>query len=78
MVMYEIVMRLVKTNKIKPSDVDIYYFGQMIKKTLPTAHTNEMMKEIKKYWKNWNELEQDDLPKFTKRGKKSRIVFAGG
>jgi len=77
MVMYEIVIRLVQTKKIKPSDVDIYYFGQMISKTLPNGHNNPMMKEIKKYWKNWNELGQDDLPKFTKRGKKSRIVFAG-
>ncbi len=75
-VMYEIVMRLVKTGKIKPEDVDIYHFGQMIAGFLSIAHSQPMLKEIKKYWKNWKALEPREIRNFYKPGPRSRIVFA--
>jgi len=76
--MYEIVIRLIKTGKIKPEQVDITYFGRMIEDLLPIAKQQEIYKEIKKYYPHWKPLSHDQLWSLIENTGTSRIVFAGG
>lgn len=77
MVMYEIITRLFKKNPKLKEKVDMYYFGKMISSILAVAATRKhpMEKEIRDFWKV---LSHDSWKMFTKKGKKSRFVFAGG
>jgi predicted metal-dependent RNase len=74
-VMYEIVMRLIKTWKINPQDVDIFYFWRMIGELLPVGQSQPMLKEIKKYWR---EFDQSRIGALSESTGKTRIIFAWG
>jgi len=77
MVMYEIITLLFKKNPKLKEKVDMYYFGTMMERILSVAadRKHPMEKEIREFWKN---LSIDKTKMFTKKGKKSRFVFAGG
>lgn len=75
-VMYEIVTRLIKTEKIKASDIDIYYFGKMLATFVERSEDHEMMQEINKYYPEWEKLLS--TKEFSKNTGKSRLVLAGG
>lgn len=75
-VMYEIVTRLIKTGKIEAKDIDIYYFGKMLAGFVESSEDHEMMKEIEKYYPNWERLLSP--AEFEKSAGKSRLVIAGG
>lgn len=75
-VMYEIVTRLIKTEKISAKDIDIYYFGKMLSGFVENAEEHEMMQEIEKYYPNWERLLS--TKEFSNSASKSRLVIAGG
>lgn len=75
MVMYEIVTRLFKKDPKIAEKVDVYYFGVMMERILSIAaqRKHPMEQEIRKFWKG---LAIDKRKMFTKKGKKSRFIFA--
>jgi hypothetical protein len=75
-VFYEIVHRLFLSGALQSDKVDLLYFGNLIEKLLgfiPKSHP--MWQAIKKYIKP---LLKDQLKNLQTKGKKPRIVLAGG